>query len=585
MKATTTGEVVAHLLGGTSLREAAASPPDVFCVAAALSELSGAYLNITDRHFVLHPLGIEAGNWEEHARKVGEAWRRAVVGLGNETSLEISAEKMPPEVIRDLGELEGASSKALPDLARSHSGAILRLIAYADEACAGVGLPVEEKDERAPFVYQMQLRLLAGLDGEDGTSLCRHVHPRKGAVLPKMRVPQVGLTLRSLSHHLAFIPGSHVVTRWMSPFTDFPANVKGSLNLVVLPWPLHVSPRQFEVEPGLGASKNPGQPGYFVLKRPSFSGHLDTPSSDGSMASTEEGSRRADWARHIQHAVQSARSQLGSVHGLIMPEASLSPAEFDALTDLLLEEDAGSGLGDVLFLVCGVHGVESGPNVVNQVRYWFRDPLPMGIPKASASPLKPIQGKHHRWKLDPQQVLQYGLGSSLALDKSWWESHLIPSRQLYFVALADWLSFCTVICEDLARQDPVAQVIRSVGPNLVIALLADGPQIETRWSARYASVLADDPGASVLTVTSLGLAEASRPRFQKTTKSRVVGLWRDSASGQAFELELPPGANGLALTLCRDFQREWSCDGRSDGGMASHLRLASCTPLPQESHP
>ena len=105
MKATTTGEVVAHLLGGTSLRDAAASPPDVFCVAAALSELSGAYLNITDRHFVLHPSGIAAGDWEQHARKVGEAWRSAVVGLGNKTSLSISAGKMPPEAWRAISGL------------------------------------------------------------------------------------------------------------------------------------------------------------------------------------------------------------------------------------------------------------------------------------------------------------------------------------------------------------------------------------------------------------------------------------------------------------------------------------------------
>jgi hypothetical protein len=61
--------------------------------------------------------------------------------------------------------------------------------------------------------------------------------------------------------------------------------------------------------------------------------------------------------------------------------------------------------------------------------------------------------------------------------------------------------------EDLARPDPVGDLVRSVGPNLVIALLMDGPQLRARWSGRYAMSLADDPGSFVLSVTSLGTTE------------------------------------------------------------------------------
>jgi len=49
-----------------------------------------------------------------------------------------------------------------------------------------------------------------------------------------------------------------------------------------------------------------------------------------------------------------------------------------------------------------------------------------------------------------------------------------------------------LICEDLARLDPVNDLVRAVGPNLVMSLLMDGPQLTTRWPARYATVLADD---------------------------------------------------------------------------------------------
>ena len=50
---------------------------------------------------------------------------------------------------------------------------------------------------------------------------------------------------------------------------------------------------------------------------------------------------------------------------------------------------------------------------------------------------------------------------------------------------------------------PLRTVIRSVGPNLVIVLLMDGPQLVRRWPGKYATVLSDDPGSAVLTVTSL----------------------------------------------------------------------------------
>ena len=69
----------------------------------------------------------------------------------------------------------------------------------------------------------------------------------------------------------------------------------------------------------------------------------------------------------------------------------------------------------------------------------------------------------------------------------------------------------SLVCEDLAQIDDVADVLRSVGPMVLIIPLLDGPQLSSRWAARYASVLADDPGSTVLTLTSYGMARRSRP--------------------------------------------------------------------------
>ena len=155
--------------------------------------------------------------------------------------------------------------------------------------------------------------------------------------------------------------------------------------------------------------------------------------------------------------------------------------------------------------------------------------------------------------------------------KRWWEHTKIEPRKLAFFSLNDWLTFSVLICEDLARQDPVARVVRTVGPNLVIALLMDGPQLKARWPARYATVLAEDPGSSVLTITSVGMAERSRP--PGTMVSRAVALWKDAQS-VTREIELPAGSGSLLLTLIPHWAREWAADGRSNFRDASFPVLA-----------
>ncbi|HEX5887886.1 MAG TPA: hypothetical protein VFY61_04250, partial [Pyrinomonadaceae bacterium] len=128
------------------------------------------------------------------------------------------------------------------------------------------------------------------------------------------------------------------------------------------------------------------------------------------------------------------------------------------------------------------------------------------------------------------------------------------------------------ICEDLARQDPIAELVRAVGPNLVIALLMDGPQLPSRWPARYATVLADDPGSSVLTLTSIGMAELSRPP-SVATGSRAIALWKDAKTGQAITIDLPKDKQGAVLSLSRVFVKEYAADGRDDGGATGYPTL------------
>ena len=116
-----------------------------------------------------------------------------------------------------------------------------------------------------------------------------------------------------------------------------------------------------------------------------------------------------------------------------------------------------------------------------------------------------------------------------------------------------------LVCEDLARLDEVADLVRRIGPDLVVALLLDGPQLATRWPCRYASVIADDPGSAVLTLTPFGMAVRSRPPGMR--RSRVVAHWNDAEAGPR-EIELARGAAAVLLSASVRSARRWTADGR-----------------------
>jgi hypothetical protein len=169
------------------------------------------------------------------------------------------------------------------------------------------------------------------------------------------------------------------------------------------------------------------------------------------------------------------------------------------------------------------------------------------------------QDKHHRWLLDEGQIRQYGLESSLDPAKRWWEGIAVAPQRVQVLDLGGGATTTALICEDLARVDDVADVIRHIGPSTVYVLLLDGPQITSRWSSRYASVLADDPGSTVITMTSLGMVLRSQPHG--AAPSRSIALWKDSERGLT-EVELAPGADAVLLVASETRETAWTADGR-----------------------
>lgn len=439
------------------------------------------------------------------------------------------------------------------------------------------------------------------------STLCDVVFPSRAIVLPKMRTSQRGVTIRSFSHHLALLNGTDVEPRWhysgnillsnakrqtAMKNLDFtskrldiafespdiannkhtkidPANKRkclrlddvareaGPYNLVLLPWPFELRPSQFEPMDG---------PFECLAQRP--------PDGDKLFRFRAEslGMRMAAFKNQIRRLCNDAESKVGPIHGLVLPEMALTKSDFFKVFDQKF-------LKELEFVACGVYDPPSkskkrplGDNYVVIRRLYSI------LEKRKPPSYYAIQYKHHRWALDKNQISMYRLGSAFRSDTTWWEGIDLPRRELHFFVLDAFTVFTVLVCEDLARPDPVADTVRAVGPNLVICLLLDGPQLATRWSARYATVLGDDPGSSVLTLSSLGMVNLCRIREQLHQESRVIGLWRDS-SGPITELHLPPGYQGLVLSLSSHSTVERTIDGRHDSGMGGTIHLTGVHPI------
>jgi hypothetical protein len=494
-------------------------PPDIFAVAASVLEKSGAYIHLVS-DWPPNPQSKRNKRrvWVQGIRKIAKQWRKTAV----------QSRQPPRQVMIWWKHLLDHADIRLDEIhdTRTVYDALLQLCVAADEASMGAGIPNRKAKKLDPF--QLAVRKHFADQTKTGSTLCKTIDRSKLCVLPKLHVPQSGMTIRSISHHLALCPTGDVDAQWI----EVPVQRdEHCLNLLLIPWPEATTPKHFRMMEKTQVDMPP-EFGFFVYDRPSQSPN--------------------DMCSLAMDLFSNARELVGRIDGVILPELALSTTEYSCLRDAVNREGA--------FLLCGIRdpglGQEPGRNFLS-----VDLPIPPLAPDSYLIHYE--QPKHHRWLLDKRQIVQYGLGGTLDLRKSWWEWMRLERRELKFCAMYPWLTFCALICEDLARQDPVAQIVRSVGPNLVLALLMDGPQLAERWSARYATVLADDPGSSVLTLTSIGMAQMSRPPHVRTS-SRIVGLWKDAHTGDPVPIELPLGSDAVLLSLNAQYKEEWSADGRSD---------------------
>jgi hypothetical protein len=404
--------------------------------------------------------------------------------------------------------------------------ALLTLHAVADEACAGLGVALDTFDADG-CVYRARGRELLARTG----SLAR-IDARYLRVLPKVRTPPTG---RPAFSRYASVQGPGIDVRWHK----MPARHRGTdlrseyATMLMLPWPLQVRASDFRAVDG-SVDRLAKDPFGFFEFAPAERLDLDL----------------------LDRVLLAARHEAGSVDVVLFPESAIEKSEIDDLETVL---DAHG----VVYLQAGVrepaHSSERFPN--NWVHIGVNPRLEKGgpLPTGERQPWFHIQqNKHHPWSLNESQVDQYHLGGALHPHIRWWEAMDVPRKAIQIVEVAE-LVLVSLVCEDLAQNDDIAQLIRSVGPTAVIVGLLDGPQIASRWSARYASVLADDPGSSVLTLSSFGMVERSRPEGRDA--SRVIALWKDPTTG-VREIPLEPGAHGVLLTVAFDRATRYAADRR-----------------------
>jgi len=515
----TSAHVWYSLAGSTITDELLEWPPDVFALTNMVLERSEAF------RFALGP----PGEWPPAHY---DDWSQAVTEAARQWSGWVDKRRgaVPELVVEEWRAFRQRALVPLEQLAAGCEGrlceALLTLHAIADEACAGLGIALDSSDADAS-VYRARGRELLARTG----SLAR-VSPRFLRVLPKVVTPPSG---RAAFSRYACVHGPGIAAHW----NKVPARHRGTdmtseyATLLVLPWPMRVRESDFRPLEG-SVQRLAKQPYGFFEFAPAEALDLEL----------------------LDRVLVSARAEVNSVDVVLFPESAIAQEEIGPLEELLYRHG-------VNFLYAGVReqSREPGGLPANWLHMGISPLFEKGadLPQAPASPWIHIrQNKHTRWSLDENQIYQYHLGGVLHPGIQWWEAIEVPRHAVEFIEVAE-LTLACLVCQDLATNDDIAALMRSVGPTVVVAALLDGPQLTSRWAARYASVLADDPGSAVLTLSSFGMVARSRPHGRDAAP--VIALWKDPSRG-IREIPLESGAHGVVLTVCMNRATRRTADGR-----------------------
>lgn len=545
-------------------------PPDIFAVCAFLLQQTDSYTYLQDHRAGSLGSIISDADTKEGLIAIGKSWSNLPYLSGE---AEPIVAKLWLDLVSTTDCISGVGSSTRWIINAS------KLLIIADEACKGIGFyewqddtaarsknqgwiaatysqlhmgklttkEVAEALRKEPRVQTRIFTLMKAVNAAKNkksqraalVTACIMVPEQLVCVHPKARTPSVGCTLRSLTHNLSLHPGSGTLrSGWILPNIAHKDRRQG-FNILLVPYPYEIEPSSFQF-----SHRGTNSYGQF---------HIDQRWLPMRVLGKES------VVELVEHLYAAAQRETGSIDAIVLPEAALDVDIYDKLVQMLKEKFKA----DQLLLISGVSS--PSPSLRNAVKCTLI---------GNVVDVSFVQRKHHRWSLDSKQIKTYRLGRVSKDTKRWWEDIQVSERELNYFVFRSGSCLTTLICEDLARTDPCQASIRSVGPNILIALLMDGPQISGRWSERYAMGLADDPGTSVLSLTSMGLIRRSN-KVCKTT-STAIALWRDSKTGTK---ELSLGFEDKALVLGLKSRRvdEETLDGRLDQENSHIWEFVKCT--------
>ena len=345
-------------------------------------------------------------------------------------------------------------------------------------------------------------------------TICMDADPTIVAVLPKRQIAQVGCSISVFSKNLGLCNGH----KGSKPFYVYPKSNtyapvnRSQLNILIVPFPYNISESDFV--PNIDREGN---------LHNSFEIHQSWISTD---------KQKDDIVKSIIDQIDLSENKNIKIDGIIFPEYSINSNLHHTILKEIIKYNK-----NIEFLISGSSDDLNG-NKGNFVINSYIEGLNRHYTIS--------YGKHHRWCLDRDQIFDYNLQDRLNPESSWWEKLKICPRRVIFNKVTDGILGCSIICEDLARIEPSHDCIRSIGPDIIFALLMDGPQISNRWSARCAKAFTEDPGSRVLTITSKGLLNRVNDK-EIYPRNESIGLFSSRRSHR--EIICPFNGVGVILSL------------------------------------
>lgn len=521
-------------------------PPDLFAVTAYIAQISDCYCELLD--FSEYGVG---------ALLTSDDMQAAMQAAGEMIAAFPNSEVWPQDLI-DMLQADwknlidcGAGivyEKSIPAPAPSWICSVLRLLIIADNASDNMGFYVEQNQNSGSWVGATFRNLGISevrdiipqlFDKKNWFDLmeefvrdelsdykvnqlkeyftaCIMVPEDCLCVQPKAITPSVGCTLRSLSKNLCLLPGiGQTRSRWINELGDVAGKDFTRLNILIIPFPFNLNSSSFRYGDCGG-----GVFSVFSLEQQ----WLDDLERLKSL---------------IKELFYKADSECRAVDVVVFPELALDHDSCEAIKEFISKLCADR----FVLIISGVlRKSDSSESPINISRTSYL--------LGGECQLDTDQAKHHRWKLDKSQIETYALdaqfGSKAVVGV--WEDTKIGDRCIDYHVFQIGACFATLICEDLARQDPCKTSIQAVGPNLIFALLMDGPQFKDRWPGRYTLGLTEDPGSSVLTVTSLAMVE--RSNWKHNGHRQTIALWGNGTGIK--EIDLPKDHHAVLLCLTRE---------------------------------